>query len=78
MAEFHETSYGRRFFEAQLPALIKALEQIALVMTHPPEPRIVPLATQLVHVEHVEYDRHHKRACTDLTCRCGGLGNPER
>jgi len=27
--EFHQTGYGRRFFEGQLPALIKALERIA-------------------------------------------------
>jgi len=29
MAEFHETVYGRRFFDHQLPALIRALERIA-------------------------------------------------
>jgi hypothetical protein len=28
MIEFHNTGYGRRFFEAQLPALIRALEKI--------------------------------------------------
>lgn len=26
---FHETIYGHRFFEAQLPNLIKAMERIA-------------------------------------------------
>lgn len=29
MAQFHETMYGKRFFDSQLPALIKALERIA-------------------------------------------------
>ena len=29
MAQFHETVYGKRFFDSQLPALIKALERIA-------------------------------------------------
>lgn len=27
MAQFHETTYGKRFFDSQLPALIKALER---------------------------------------------------
>ena len=27
--QFHETGYGKRFFDGQLPALIKALERIA-------------------------------------------------
>lgn len=26
---FHETMYGKRFFDSQLPKLIKALERIA-------------------------------------------------
>lgn len=29
MATFHETGYGKRFFDSQLPKLIKALERIA-------------------------------------------------
>lgn len=29
MAAFHETQYGKRFFDSQLPKLIKALERIA-------------------------------------------------
>ncbi|NLT13380.1 MAG: hypothetical protein GXY05_03460 [Clostridiales bacterium] len=39
--QFHETVMGRRFFEAQLPALIKALEQIAEngKRIEPPMPR---------------------------------------
>lgn len=32
MAQFHETIYGKRFFDSQLPALIKALERIAKVL----------------------------------------------
>jgi hypothetical protein len=28
MPEFHETGYGRRFFDAQLPALIKAIQDL--------------------------------------------------
>lgn len=28
MPQFHETGYGRRFFEAQLPDLIKSIEKI--------------------------------------------------
>jgi hypothetical protein len=28
MVEFHETTYGKRFFDAQLPRLIDALEKI--------------------------------------------------
>lgn len=31
---FHETTYGRRFFDAQLPYLIKALERIADGLPH--------------------------------------------
>jgi len=27
--EFHQTGYGRKFFEAQLPQLIKAIEDLA-------------------------------------------------
>lgn len=29
MAAFHETQMGKRFFESQLPKLIKTLERIA-------------------------------------------------
>lgn len=29
MAAFHETQYGKRFFDSQLPRLIKSLERIA-------------------------------------------------
>lgn len=29
MAQFHETMYGKRFFDSQLPALIKQLTRIA-------------------------------------------------
>lgn len=29
MLNFHETMYGKRFFDGQLPRLIKALERIA-------------------------------------------------
>lgn len=29
MIQFHETIRGKRFFDGQLPALIKALERIA-------------------------------------------------
>ena len=32
MAQFHETMYGKRFFDSQLPALIKALERIAIAI----------------------------------------------
>ena len=29
MPQFHETGYGRKFFDRQLPDLIKAMERIA-------------------------------------------------
>lgn len=29
MPQFHETGYGRRFFESDLPRLVRALERIA-------------------------------------------------
>ena len=29
MAAFHETVYGKRFFDSQLPELIKTLKRIA-------------------------------------------------
>lgn len=29
MPQFHETVYGKRFFDSQLPKLIKTLERIA-------------------------------------------------
>lgn len=32
MAEFHETMYGKRFFDGQLPRLIAALESIAATL----------------------------------------------
>lgn len=32
MPQFHETMYGKRFFDSQLPALIKALERIAVAL----------------------------------------------
>ena len=27
--QFHETGYGKRFFDAQLPSLIKAINRLA-------------------------------------------------
>lgn len=38
MPEFHETVYGKRFFESQLPKLIKALERIADALEKQNEP----------------------------------------
>ena len=35
---FYETQMGRRFFDAQLPRLIHALEQIADALGHPSHP----------------------------------------
>lgn len=32
MAEFHETGYGRRFFERDFPELVKNLERIAVAL----------------------------------------------
>ena len=29
MPQFHETGYGKRFFDGQLPALIRSLDRIA-------------------------------------------------
>jgi len=29
MSEFHQTVYGRNFFESQLPTLIKSIQQVA-------------------------------------------------
>lgn len=29
MPRFHETGYGRKFFERQLPELIRAIERVA-------------------------------------------------
>lgn len=37
MAQFHETMYGKRFFDSQLPALIKALERIAIALENKKE-----------------------------------------
>lgn len=37
MAQFHETMYGKRFFDAQLPALIKVLERIAIALENKKE-----------------------------------------
>ena len=39
--QFHETGYGRRFFESQLPKLIKALERIADSLEKMQEPLIM-------------------------------------
>lgn len=41
MAKFHETMYGKRFFDSQLPALIKVLERIAVALEKQNEPIIV-------------------------------------
>lgn len=30
--QFHETQYGKRFFDSQLPKLIKVLERIATAL----------------------------------------------
>lgn len=32
MAQFHETMLGKRFFDGQLPTLIKMLERIAVAL----------------------------------------------
>lgn len=32
--EFHQTGYGKRFFDGQLPALIKSIETLAEEMSH--------------------------------------------
>lgn len=32
MPDFHETGYGRRFFDAQLPRIVDALERIATAL----------------------------------------------
>lgn len=37
MAQFHESMYGKRFFDSQLPALIKALERIAIALENKKE-----------------------------------------
>lgn len=37
MPQFHETMYGKRFFDSQLPALIKALERIAIALENKKE-----------------------------------------
>lgn len=37
MAQFHETMYGKRFFDSQLPALIKVLERIAVALENKKE-----------------------------------------
>jgi hypothetical protein len=37
MAAFHETMYGKRFFDSQLPQLIKALERIAKALENQEE-----------------------------------------
>ncbi len=37
MAQFHETMYGKRFFDSQLPALIKVLERIAIALENKKE-----------------------------------------
>jgi len=46
--EFHNTVYGRRFFDAQLPKLIGALERIATAMEQPrAAPGQTPIAAPL-------------------------------
>ena len=37
MVQFHETMYGKRFFDVQLPALIKVLERIAIALENKKE-----------------------------------------
>lgn len=32
MPQFHETGYGRRFYDGQLPALIRAVERVATAL----------------------------------------------
>lgn len=38
--QFHETNFGTRFFNAQLPALINALQDIAGALNHPNPPAL--------------------------------------
>jgi len=33
MPHFHETGYGRQFFSADLPRIVKALDRIAVALT---------------------------------------------
>lgn len=40
MPRFDETVYGKRFFDSQLPKLIKALERIADALEKQNEPEI--------------------------------------
>ena len=45
MADFHETTFGKRFFDAQLPSLIGALERIAgSLETSGPKPAPMTIA----------------------------------
>lgn len=37
--QFHETPYGKRFFDSQLPKIIKALERIADALEKANEPK---------------------------------------
>ena len=36
MAQFHETVFGRRFYDSQLPQLIKAINRLAEAMEKAP------------------------------------------
>jgi len=42
MIEFYQTKMGRQFFEATLPRLIDALEEIARKLPEPPKPKLCP------------------------------------
>lgn len=60
--QLHETMYGRRFFEGQLPDLIKSLDDIrnGLLTTHRDSERLASLKEAELEMKHKELDLRQK------------------
>lgn len=55
MMNFYETQMGKRFFESQLPRLIKALENISEALSRKTEPLPLPVETPDDFLEELYY-----------------------
>ncbi len=67
MTQFFQTGYGRAFFSAQLPALIKALERIADALKQKDE---APAEPTFWGAQHVMGCPHHDGGYTATLCNC--------
>lgn len=86
MIQFHETVMGHRFFEGQLPALIRALERIAGSLEKKPtdKPKYMCKTCHRFNVQHAHWVRVNTNEVMDVfgtwnqpdTAYCEDCGEP--